>query len=87
MIVLEKCYSETDFGGCYQTIFYVLVFEISTAHIVIFLNKLFSFFACLMSLLHWQALEEMAKKNNGKITCPRTGLVCNYSEVVKAYIS
>ncbi|XP_050211157.1 protein MAEA homolog [Mercurialis annua] len=34
-----------------------------------------------------KALEEMAKKNNGKITCPRTGLVCNFSEVVKAYIS
>ncbi|XP_058182396.1 protein MAEA homolog [Rhododendron vialii] len=34
-----------------------------------------------------KALEEMAKKNNGKITCPRTGLVFNYSEVVKAYIS
>uniref|UniRef100_A0A5B6ZZY1 Macrophage erythroblast attacher n=1 Tax=Davidia involucrata TaxID=16924 RepID=A0A5B6ZZY1_DAVIN len=34
-----------------------------------------------------KALEEMAKKNNGKITCPRTGLVYNYSEVVKAYIS
>ncbi|KAK0591794.1 hypothetical protein LWI29_008264 [Acer saccharum] len=34
-----------------------------------------------------KALEEMAKKNNGKITCPRTGLVCNYSDLVKAYIS
>ncbi|CAL1387187.1 unnamed protein product [Linum trigynum] len=34
-----------------------------------------------------KALEEMAKKNNGKVTCPRTGLVCNYSDVVKAYIS
>uniref|UniRef100_A0A2P2JT99 Uncharacterized protein MANES_10G039500 n=2 Tax=Rhizophora mucronata TaxID=61149 RepID=A0A2P2JT99_RHIMU len=34
-----------------------------------------------------KALEEMAKKNNGKITCPRTGLVCNSSELVKAYIS
>ncbi|KAJ6901988.1 macrophage erythroblast attacher [Populus alba x Populus x berolinensis] len=34
-----------------------------------------------------KALEEMAKRNDGKITCPRTGLVCNYSEVVKAYIS
>ncbi|KAJ9160001.1 hypothetical protein P3X46_025444 [Hevea brasiliensis] len=34
-----------------------------------------------------KALEEMAKKNNGTITCPRTGFVCNYSEVVKAYIS
>ncbi|KAK9148328.1 hypothetical protein Scep_007085 [Stephania cephalantha] len=34
-----------------------------------------------------KALEEMAKKNDGKITCPRTGLVCNYSELVKAFIS
>ncbi|KAJ9175605.1 hypothetical protein P3X46_014146 [Hevea brasiliensis] len=34
-----------------------------------------------------KALGEMAKKNNGKITCPRTGLICSYSEVVKAYIS
>ncbi|XP_058007635.1 protein MAEA homolog [Hevea brasiliensis] len=34
-----------------------------------------------------KALEEMAKKNNGKITCPRTALICSYSEVVKAYIS
>ncbi|XP_071711220.1 protein MAEA homolog [Rutidosis leptorrhynchoides] len=34
-----------------------------------------------------KALEEMATKNSGKITCPRTGLVCNYTEVTKAYIS
>ncbi|XP_052204915.1 protein MAEA homolog [Diospyros lotus] len=34
-----------------------------------------------------KALDEMAKKNNGKITCPRTGLVCDYSDVIKAYIS
>ncbi|XP_050385864.1 protein MAEA homolog [Argentina anserina] len=34
-----------------------------------------------------KALEEMAKKYNGKITCPRTGLVCNYTDLVKAYIS
>ncbi|KAJ4824601.1 hypothetical protein Tsubulata_010914, partial [Turnera subulata] len=34
-----------------------------------------------------KALEEMAKRNDGKITCPRTGFVCNYSELVKAYIS
>ncbi|KAF7132408.1 hypothetical protein RHSIM_Rhsim09G0155700 [Rhododendron simsii] len=34
-----------------------------------------------------KALEEMAKKNCGRITCPRTGLVCNYLEVEKAYIS
>ncbi|KAG8380715.1 hypothetical protein BUALT_Bualt06G0044800 [Buddleja alternifolia] len=34
-----------------------------------------------------KALEDMAKQNHGKITCPRTGLVCDYSDVVKAYIS
>ncbi|GMH07920.1 hypothetical protein Nepgr_009760 [Nepenthes gracilis] len=34
-----------------------------------------------------KALEEMARKNNGKITCPRTGLVCNYSDLAKAFIS
>ncbi|KAJ4970575.1 hypothetical protein NE237_003674 [Protea cynaroides] len=34
-----------------------------------------------------KALEEMARKNSGKVTCPRTGLVCNYSELVKAFIS
>ncbi|KAL3521001.1 hypothetical protein ACH5RR_019150 [Cinchona calisaya] len=34
-----------------------------------------------------KALEEMAKKNNGRITCPRTGFICNYTEVIKAYVS
>ncbi|XP_031372410.1 protein MAEA homolog [Punica granatum] len=34
-----------------------------------------------------KALEEMAKQNDGKITCPRSGLVCNYTDLVKAYIS
>ncbi|KAM0039195.1 putative transcription factor interactor and regulator LisH family [Helianthus debilis subsp. tardiflorus] len=34
-----------------------------------------------------KALEDMATKNNGKITCPRTGLVCNFTEVTIAYIS
>lgn len=34
-----------------------------------------------------KALEEMSRKNNGKITCPRTGLICNYTDLVKAYIS
>ncbi|KAJ3675072.1 hypothetical protein LUZ60_004114 [Juncus effusus] len=34
-----------------------------------------------------KALEEMAKNNGGKITCPRTGETCNFSELVKAYIS
>ncbi|KAJ9684075.1 hypothetical protein PVL29_016526 [Vitis rotundifolia] len=34
-----------------------------------------------------KALEEMAKKNGGQITCPRTGFICNSSALVKAYIS
>ncbi|KAK1322481.1 hypothetical protein QJS10_CPA03g01158 [Acorus calamus] len=34
-----------------------------------------------------KALEDMAKKNDGKITCPRTGYVCNFTDLVKAYIS
>ncbi|XP_062092776.1 protein MAEA homolog isoform X2 [Humulus lupulus] len=34
-----------------------------------------------------KALEDMAKKNNGKITCPRTGYICNFKDLVKAYIS
>ncbi|CAN4106881.1 unnamed protein product [Withania somnifera] len=34
-----------------------------------------------------KALEEMAKRNDGRITCPRTGFTCNYSELIKAYIS
>ncbi|XP_010534449.1 PREDICTED: macrophage erythroblast attacher [Tarenaya hassleriana] len=34
-----------------------------------------------------KALKEMAEKNGGKITCPRTGYVCNYSDLVKAFIS
>ncbi|KAE9618543.1 putative CRA domain, protein Fyv10/Macrophage erythroblast attacher [Lupinus albus] len=34
-----------------------------------------------------KALEDMAKKNNGTIICPRTGLVCSFTELVKAYIS
>ncbi|XP_051121791.1 protein MAEA homolog isoform X2 [Andrographis paniculata] len=34
-----------------------------------------------------KALEDMAKQNHGKITCPRTGLVCNYTDLIKAYVS
>ncbi|XP_077215234.1 lisH/CRA/RING-U-box domains-containing protein [Tasmannia lanceolata] len=34
-----------------------------------------------------KALEQMAKKNDGKITCPRTGVVCNFTDLVKAFIS
>jgi hypothetical protein len=34
-----------------------------------------------------RALKDMADKNDGKITCPRMGLVCNYSDLVKAFIS
>lgn len=38
-------------------------------------------------LFAWQALEEMAKSNDGKVTCPRTGAVFNYTQLVKAFIS
>ncbi|KAL6503636.1 hypothetical protein OROGR_025559 [Orobanche gracilis] len=34
-----------------------------------------------------KALKDMANQNHGKITCPRTGLVCDFTEAVKAYIS
>ncbi|XP_008793648.2 protein MAEA homolog [Phoenix dactylifera] len=34
-----------------------------------------------------KALEEMASKNDGRVTCPRTGETFNISELVKAYIS
>ncbi|ERN13428.1 macrophage erythroblast attacher isoform X2 [Amborella trichopoda] len=33
-----------------------------------------------------KAMADMAKKNGGKITCPRTGLVCNFTDLVKAFI-
>lgn len=34
-----------------------------------------------------KALEDMAGRDDGKVTCPRTGLVYNYTELVKAFIS
>ncbi|KAJ4764788.1 Macrophage erythroblast attacher [Rhynchospora pubera] len=34
-----------------------------------------------------KALEEMAKNNSGKITCPRTGFECSFSDLTKAFIS
>ncbi|KAJ6823098.1 macrophage erythroblast attacher-like [Iris pallida] len=34
-----------------------------------------------------KALKEMASKNEGRVTCPRSGQVCNFSDLVKAYIS
>lgn len=34
-----------------------------------------------------KALKEMANQNNSKITCPRTGLVCHFSELKKVFIS
>ncbi|XP_047332867.1 protein MAEA homolog [Impatiens glandulifera] len=34
-----------------------------------------------------KAMEEMARKNNGVIQCPRTGDICNFSNLVKSYIS
>ncbi|RUS16328.1 CTLH/CRA C-terminal to lish motif domain-containing protein [Jimgerdemannia flammicorona] len=35
----------------------------------------------------FNALQDMAAKNNGKITCPRTGLVCEMSQLKKVFIS
>ena len=46
--------------------------------------RVFTYFA---SIAMQQALEEMAKKNNGKVTCPRTGTVCDLTKLSKAYIS
>ncbi|KAL0866421.1 hypothetical protein Bca101_045539 [Brassica carinata] len=34
-----------------------------------------------------KALEEMADKNKGEVKSPRRGLVCKYTDLVKAYIS
>ncbi|XP_047326765.1 E3 ubiquitin-protein transferase MAEA-like [Impatiens glandulifera] len=34
-----------------------------------------------------KAMEEMARLNNGVIQCPRTGDICNFSSLVKSYIS
>uniref|UniRef100_A0A0D6QVT0 Macrophage erythroblast attacher n=1 Tax=Araucaria cunninghamii TaxID=56994 RepID=A0A0D6QVT0_ARACU len=34
-----------------------------------------------------KAMEEMARKNNGQVICPRTGRVCNFTELDKAFIS
>ncbi|XP_062230833.1 protein MAEA homolog [Phragmites australis] len=34
-----------------------------------------------------KALEEMSKKNDGNITCPRTGDVCKFEDCVRAFIS
>lgn len=34
-----------------------------------------------------KAMEQMAMRNQGKITCPRTGVVCNFQDLSKAYIS
>ncbi|KAL0959940.1 hypothetical protein HGRIS_011603 [Hohenbuehelia grisea] len=33
------------------------------------------------------ALEEMALKNNGKVTCPRSGATCEFSDLRKVFIS
>lgn len=34
-----------------------------------------------------QAMEAMAEKNHGEITCPKTGFKCDFSDLSKAYIS
>lgn len=35
----------------------------------------------------FQALEEMAAKNGGIVTCPRTGATCEFSALKKVFIS
>lgn len=34
-----------------------------------------------------QALEEMAAKNDGKVTCPRSGETCHIPDLRKVFIS
>jgi hypothetical protein len=34
-----------------------------------------------------KAMDQMAMRNQGRITCPRTGAVCNFQDLSKAYIS
>lgn len=34
-----------------------------------------------------KAMEQMAMRNQGRIICPRTGAVCNFQDLSKAYIS
>lgn len=34
-----------------------------------------------------QALEDMAAKNEGMVTCPRTGEICHFTELRKVYVS
>jgi macrophage erythroblast attacher len=34
-----------------------------------------------------QALLDMASKNNGVVTCPRSGVSCSYAVLRKVYIS
>ncbi|KAG2252056.1 hypothetical protein Bca52824_082192 [Brassica carinata] len=33
-----------------------------------------------------KALKEMADKSGGEVKCTRTGLICKYTDLVKAYI-
>lgn len=34
-----------------------------------------------------KALEDMAEKNEGEVTCPRSGVRCHFNELRKVYIS
>jgi len=40
----------------------------------------------LESVTNLQALEEMAAKNEGIVTCPRSGATCEFKELRKAFI-
>ena len=46
-------------------------------------------FFCTFSLMNFlsQALEEMAAKNDGIVTCPRTGKSCPFTLLRKVFIS
>jgi macrophage erythroblast attacher len=45
-------------------------------------------YSCLLLTLQLsKALEEMAAKNDGMVTCPRSDTTCQFSELRKVFIS
>ena len=46
-----------------------------------------SFFMKHLTAPSSQALEEMAAKNNGKVICPRSSHVCDFTALKKVFIS
>lgn len=41
----------------------------------------------MMRLNYLQALEDMAAKNDGQVTCPRTNETCHFTDLRKVFIS